>query len=82
MAHLWKSNWLQQGEVPLGGVAPSPNAATPAVGVNVGRHWPLQGVLGLPFAYPPREVVGVSDFRGGLLQPKHSGFLGPSSLIY
>lgn len=55
-------------------MALSPNAATPAV-----ASLASPGPQFCPFA--EREVVGLHDFQGGLLQPKHSGLLCPSSLI-
>lgn len=62
--------------------APSRGAGTPAVDVNPESHWPLWEVTALSFAYLPRELVGLSNFQGGPFQPKCSGVLGPSNLIY
>lgn len=46
-----------------------PNAATLAVSVSLGSHWPLWEVMGFGFVYLPRELVGLNDFQGGSFQP-------------
>ena len=89
----WRAKWhisgnttgcspKRAGRCPVGRPRSPSQRCDSRCGCELGKSLACLGSHGPSFASLPRESVGLSDSQGGAFQPKHSGFLSPSNLIY